>query len=142
MKKVLLGLTVLLSLSMISCKNSEKNSEAVESSESNSTKLMQNALPTYSGEYFYSSDGAVLKGSHFIYAVNIDDLAKELGDRIAPIKKEEYDMVPVVVKGVVEVNPAYERGEKVWEQIITIKEIVSVSDAPAEIDIKIEEKKS
>ncbi|HAT67313.1 MAG TPA: hypothetical protein DCS66_22410 [Flavobacteriaceae bacterium] len=142
MKKVLLGLTVLLSLSMISCKNSEKNSEAVESSESNSTKLMQNSLPSYSGEYFYSSDGAVLKGSHFIYAVTMDDLAKELGDRIAPIKKEEYDMVPVVVKGVVEVNPAYERGEKVWEQIITIKEIVSVSDAPAEIDIKIEEKKS
>ncbi|MBW2937095.1 hypothetical protein KXJ69_03195 [Aureisphaera sp. CAU 1614] len=142
MKKVLLTMTVLLSISMVSCKNSEKNSEAIENNESNSTKLMQNTLPSYAGEYFYSNDGAVLKGTHFIYAVTMDDMAKELGDKIAPIKKEEYDMVPVVVKGVVEVNPAYERGEKVWEQIITIKEIVSVSDAPAEIDIKIEEKKS
>lgn len=142
MKKVLLTMTILLSLSMISCKNSEKNSEVTESIENNSPKLLENRLPAYTGEYFYSNDGAVLKGTHFIYAVTMDDMAKELGDRIAPIKKEEYDMVPVVVKGVVEVNPAYARGEKVWEQIITIKEIVSVSNMPAEIDIKIEEKKS
>lgn len=135
-------MTVLLSLSMISCKNSEKNSDATENNERKSTKLLQNTLPSYTGEYFYSNDGAVLKGTHFIYAVTMDDMAKELGDRIAPIKKEEYDMVPVVVKGVVEVNPAFVRGEKVWEQIITIKEIVSVSNTPAEIDIKIEEKKS
>jgi len=142
MKKVILAFTILLSLSMVSCKNSDKSSEATESSENDSTKLLENKIPSYTGEYFYSKEGAVLKGSHFIYAVTMDDMAKELGDRIAPIKKEEYDMVPVVVKGVVEVNPAYVRGDKVWEQIITIKEIVSVSESPAEIDIKIEEKKS
>ncbi len=135
-------MTVLLSLSIVSCKNSEKNSEVSESEDNNTTKLLSNKTPSYTGEYFYSKDGAVLKGSHFIYAVTMDDMAKELGERIAPIKKEEYDMVPVVVKGVVEVNPAYVRGEKVWEQIITIQEIISVSETPAEIDVKIEENKS
>jgi hypothetical protein len=142
MKKVVLAMTILLSLSIVSCKNSDKNSETSEKGENNTPKIIEGKFKLYSGEYFYSKEGAVLKGSHFIYAVTMDDLAKELGAQIAPIKKEEYDMVPVVVKGLVEANPAFARGEKVWEQIITIKEIVSVSETPAEIDIKIEEKKS
>ena len=69
-------------------------------------------------------------------------MAKELGERISSIKKEEYDMVPVVVIGEVQRNPALDEGKEVWEQIITIKEIVSVGSAPAEADIKIEESKS
>jgi len=142
MKKTLLLLTVMLSISIISCKNSEKNTEVSETENSDTDKLLENKYGSYSGEYFYSKEGAVLKGTHFIYAVTMDEMAEELGERIAPIKKEEYDMVPVRVKGVVDVNPAFVKGEKVWEQIITIKEIISVSEAPAEIDIKIEEKKS
>ncbi|MEZ4875379.1 MAG: hypothetical protein R2793_08005 [Flavobacteriaceae bacterium] len=141
MKKSLFVLTLLLAVStMVSCKNSEGKEET---GDNNSPQLMDsNNFKAFQGEYYYSEDGAVLKGDNFIYAVTMDDLAKELGNKIAPIKKEEYDMVPVVVKGIVEKNPAFERGEKVWEEIITIKEIISVSDAPAAIDVKIEEKQS
>lgn len=124
-----------------SCKNNEGKEPSSQSEES-TQKLMDSKYTSYSGEYFYSLDGAVLKGNSFIYAVTLDEMAKELGAKIATIKKEEYDMVPVVVKGEVTRNPALDEGKEVWEQIITIKEIVSVGNAPAEADIKIEESKS
>ncbi|MEZ4778260.1 MAG: hypothetical protein R2786_02625 [Flavobacteriaceae bacterium] len=142
MKKVLFVVSLLLVVSLQSCKNSESESEATENQETSPKLMESSSYTTYSGEYFYSDEAIVLKGSHFIYAVTRDALAKELGDRIAPIKKDDYDLVPVMVKGVVEKNPAYERGEKVWEEIITIKEIISVSSAPADVDVTIEEKKS
>ncbi len=135
-KSILLSLLI-LALTFGACKNDSKNKEATDQ-----PALTENTYEVYQGEYFYSEDGAVLKGSNFIYAVTLDGMAKELANKIAPVKKEEYDMVPVVVRGVVERNPALDRGQEVWEQIITIKEIVSVGNAPAEADIKIEESKS
>jgi len=50
-------------------------------------------------------------------------------------------MVPVMVRGIVSRNPALDEGQEVWEQIITIKEIVSVGDQPAKVDIKIQDQK-
>jgi len=139
MKKITLLSILSLMLFFVSCKNEgEKAAEAADQ-----PKLMEaSEYPVFTGEYFYSSDGAVLKGSSFIYAVKLDDKAKELSDMIAPIKKEEYDMVPVMVRGVVERNPALDEGQEVWEEIITIKEIVSIGNAPTEADIRIEESKS
>jgi hypothetical protein len=71
----------------------------------------------------------------------MDDMAKELGDRVAEVKNDVYDMVPVMVRGIVTRNPALDQGQEVWEQIITIKEIVSVGDQPAKVDIKIQDQK-
>ncbi len=139
MKNLIVISAVLLSLMLTSCKNSGETSEKGEEA---TPKLMDSKYVLYSGEYFYSSDGAVLKGNSFIYAVTLDDMAEELGKMIEPIKKEEYDMVPVMVKGVVKRNPALDEGKQVWEQIITIKEIVSIGNTPVEADIKIEESKS
>ena len=48
-------------------------------------------------------------------------------------------MVPVMVLGIVTTNPAFEQGQQVWEQIITISDIISIADQPAEAEIKIEE---
>lgn len=135
-KRIFLSL-LLATLVLGACKNDTKEKETADQ-----PALMDSTLPVYEGEYFYSEDGAVLKGANFIYAVTLDDMAKELATKIAPVKKEEYDMVPVMVRGVVERNPALDKGQEVWEQIITIKEIVSVGNAPAEADIKIEESKS
>ena len=50
-------------------------------------------------------------------------------------------MVPVIITGVVSPNPKAET-EEVWEEVITIKEILYVSDKPAKTQIEIEEKKS
>ena len=93
----------------------------------------------YQGEFIYLEDAAVLKGRNFIYGVTLDEKAKELADQVAPVKNEDFDMVAVVVKGVVSKNPNLKAEGEGWEEVITIKEIIAVSDKPAEADIKIEE---
>tara|TARA_R110002124_G_scaffold120895_7_gene279142 strand:+ start:54826 stop:55200 length:375 start_codon:yes stop_codon:yes gene_type:complete len=95
--------------------------------------------PEYAGEFIYTADAAVLKGSNFIYGVALDEMAEELAKRVKPVKRDEFDMVPVVVKGTLKNK---EEGEEGWNEILTITEIVSVSDTPSEADVKIEEKKS
>ena len=137
MKRTFILVLAVVGLSLVACKNETKDQEVTDQ-----PALLDNEFAIYSGEYFYSDDGAVLKGNNFIYAVTLDEMAKELADKIAPVKKEEYDMVPVVVKGVVGKNPALNEGKEVWEEIITIKEIVTVGNTPAGADIKIEESKS
>ena len=103
--------------------------------------ITENVGAAIAGEFYYSEEGAVLKGASFIYAVAMDEMAKELGARVAEVKKEVYDMVPVMVRGTVSRNPALDQGQEVWEQMITIKEIVSVGDQPAAVDIKIQDQK-
>lgn len=75
------------------------------------------------GEFIYTNDAAVLKGDDFIYGVVIDDMTKKLSAKIKPLQREEYDMVPVVIKGIIKPNP----GEG-WEQVVEIKEIIGVSE--------------
>lgn len=121
MKKMLLLLVI--TMTVVACKN--ENSKTSND-------------PQFEGEFIYIDDGAVLKGDTFIYGVTLDDMAKELKDKVAPIKKDDYDMVAVVVKGIVEKKA---EGADTWDEILTITEIVSVSDTPSEADIKIEDKK-
>ena len=95
--------------------------------------------PEYSGEFIYTADAAVLKGSNFIYGVQLDDMASELAAQVQPVKRDDFDMVPVVVKGILKNKSTDEEG---WDQVLTITQIVSVSDTPSEADVKIEEKKN
>ncbi|MDC8000992.1 hypothetical protein POV26_08080 [Aequorivita todarodis] len=130
MKKIILLLV--LSATVFSCKNSEeKNQEAEETPVENVEKIQ-----TYKGD-FISSDGAlVLMGPNFIYGVKRDMLSEGLAKQVAAIKKNDYDMVGVIVKGVVSENTDK---ESEWEEIITIKEIMRVADKPSEVDIKLNE---
>lgn len=124
MKKFLFVCTIVLAFS--ACKNSEEcQPEAVNEAD----------LQTFNGEFIYTNEAAVLKGSQFIYGVSLDCMAEKLAGQIDPVKRDEFDMVPVVVKGIVSKN----EGEG-WDEKVTIYEIVSVSDTPAEADVKIEDK--
>ena len=123
MKKVLF--LFVISIAIASCKNSEEKKTEDTSN-----------MTSYTGEFIYLDDAAVLKGDTFIYGVTMDDMAAELADKVAPVKSDEFDMVEVVVKGVVNPKPD---GTDGWEEIITIKEIVSVSDKPSPADIKFEQ---
>ena len=106
----------------------------VENVEQSGAKVSA-GIPTYRGEFIYSNDAAVLKGNDFIYGVAIDDMSKQLAAQVEPIKNDEFDMVGVVVKGLLSKKEA---GTEGWEDILTIVEIVKVNDKPAEVDIKIE----
>lgn len=123
MKKVFVLFVALLAMS--SCKNKEENKEPIDES----------LLVEIKAEYIYYADAAVLKGTNFIYGVTLDEKAEELAEKIAPVKIDEYDMVPVVVKGIVTPKP---EGQEGWDEVFTIVEIVSVSETPSKPDVKLE----
>lgn len=129
--------TFLIALVLVGCKNSE---ESKETSDNEIAVEDFSKLPMIKGEFIHTGEAAVLKGANFIYAVQLDSMADVLAAQVAPVKKEEFDMVPVVVQGIVGPNPKLAAGEKVWEEIIAIKNIVSVSAVPAQADVKIEDK--
>ena len=137
MKRIFLELA--LSLIVVSCKNNEeKQSESTDETTQVVTGEDIN-IKNYKGEFLYLADGAVLKGSSFIYGVTLNEKAKELAERVKPVKVDSFDMVPVFVKGSVSKKA---EGAEGWEEIITIDEIINVGKKPAEADIKFEEKKS
>jgi hypothetical protein len=86
-------------------------------------------------EFIYLDDAAVLKGKDFIYGVEINRMSKKLAERVEPVKVEEFDMVPVVIKGIIKDKPENEEG---WDKIVVIKKIVSIDDRPSKPDVKIE----
>jgi hypothetical protein len=137
MKKTLLLL--LFIATVVSCNNTKKETE--KETEKETASATNENVRTYRGEFIYTDDAAVLKGNNFIYGVTIDDKSQELADKVSKVEKDDYDMVPVIITGVVSPNPKAET-EEVWEEVITIKEILYVSDKPAKTQIEIEEKKS
>lgn len=140
MKKIIF--VIALSTAFISCKNSEEKAPAETTPAVETESVIDNeGRPNilYKGEFIYLTDGAVLKGENFIFGVKLNEKAFELSKMVAPIKKDEFDMVHVVVKGKMGRKPENEEG---WEQVLTITEIVSVSDTPTTPDVKIEAKKN
>lgn len=113
MKKILILLCCVTLFG--SCKNDTKNEE-VES------ELALESLKEIQAEFIYIQDAAVLKGQSFIYGVVLDDKAKELAEKVKSFKKDQYDMVPVIVKGVVKQNPVKDG----WKEIVEIQEILKV----------------
>ena len=83
MKKIIVLITLFVSLS--ACKNDQKTQL---------TTTANSNLAVYKGEFIFTEGAAVLKGSDFIYGVVVDDKMKELADKVAPAKKDVFDMVP------------------------------------------------
>lgn len=141
MKKLHLILLVVITLA--ACKNNASEQEAATGQETaveNPGKMPKSEakLPRYRGEFIYIDDAAVLKGRDFIYGVKVDETSLALAKMVDKIKQEPYDMVPVIVEGILEDKPA---GQEGWDKILTIKNIVTVSNKPAKADIKIEQTK-
>lgn len=140
MKKILY--LFMITATLISCNNSEeKKDEITEDSAETNKDVVDVRMPVYRGEFILTEEAAVLKGKDFIYGVTLDTMARELAARVAPIKNDEFDMVPVIVSGVVTKNPALAEGKEGWEEVITIKKIINVSARPSEADIKIQDEK-
>ena len=121
MKKIVFLL--IASLALVSC-----NQKSTEDSSSTSYEVIE-------GEFIYLVDAAIIKGDSFIYGVAIDDKMHELATIIKPLQRDEYDMVPVIIKGIINPKPTNEEG---WDYIVTIKEIVEVKAPTADTSIKLE----
>jgi len=132
MKKIIL--ITFLSIVSFSCKEEIKTSKEKES------KVALNSAEEnlYRGDFIFLKDAAVLKGDNFIYGVSVDELSKQLAERVKEVKVSDFDMVPVAVKGKISQK---QEGQEGWDEILTITEIVLVGNSPSKIDVKIEEKK-
>ncbi|WP_299212844.1 hypothetical protein [uncultured Aquimarina sp.] len=115
-------LLIIVTLLIFSCKNEKSTSSSDSDIESSLIR----------GEYILIDNAGVLKGKDFIYGVIIDDMAYELAKKVKPLQREEYDMVPVVIKGIIKPNT-----EDGWPQVVEIKEIVGVSEPTEELPTKI-----
>lgn len=110
---------IILSLVIISCKNGNNASGNEEAS------LIR-------GEFILINDAGVIKGDDFIYGVVLNDLAHQLNDKIKPLQREEYDMVPVVINGIIKKNK-----EEGWPEVVEITEIIGVTEPTSELPTKI-----
>ncbi|MBP2831143.1 hypothetical protein J8281_02990 [Aquimarina sp. U1-2] len=120
MKKLVLLLTI--SLVAIACKQEKSDTDNVEAS------LIR-------GEFIFIDGAAVIMGKDFIYGVRINEATKELAKKVAPLQREEYDMVPVVIKGIIKPNDT--NGVEKWKEIVEIKEIIGVSAPTSKLPTKI-----
>ncbi len=136
MKKILF-FTALIAL-LYSCKDSEEKTNT-ETEVAPIETIADKKVIMYSGDFVYTADAAVIKGANFIYGVKLDSMASELANRVRPIKETDFDMVHVIVIGDVSPKP---EGQEGWDEILTIKEIVSVGNKPAKIDLKLEDSKN
>ncbi len=133
MKQIILML--MLSAAIISCKNSEeKNMDAEQTTTEEATNA--DNLKAFKGDYIDSNGALVLMGNNFIYGVKRNEISDQLSKQVAAVKTNDYDMVNVVVRGIISEN---NDSDSEWEEVITIKEILRVSDKPSEADIKFEE---
>lgn len=104
----------------------------ISSCKKNNSENQTDEVTLIRGEFILIEDAAVIKGNDFIYGVVIDEAALELSEKIKPLQREEYDMVPVVIKGIIKTNP-----NQGWGEVVEIKEIVGVSAPTSELPTKI-----
>lgn len=101
----------------LSCKNDAKPTDT------NTETTSQ--YETFAGMFLYleSEKAAVFQaaGSQ-MYGVVIDDQMLALNKQCKTYKKQDHDMIPVVVRGVKKPNTV----ENAWKEVIEIKEILSV----------------
>ncbi len=131
MKKSVFLLFILTTL--LACKETPKKESKKLLGDKNNVEVTN--TKTYRGEYIHTDEGAVLYGKDFIFGVVLNDKEQELAKKVAPVKKEDLDMIPVVVQGYVNKKKP---GEEGWEDILTITEIVLVGTEPTNPDIKVD----
>jgi len=140
MKKTLL--LIVLMIGITACK--DKETKVVENSVPEIEQKNKPIQKKFKGEFIYVAEqkAAVLKGNSFIHGINLNGKAYELIQEVEKVKKDKYDMIPVVVTGNVSSNNGLKEGEEGWKTVLTIDQIIEVSDSPAAADVKTEDNNS
>ena len=118
-KQITVLASFILIFSIIACKSDSKNQDT-ESNLKQKT-LEQADSNTFKGEFIHVDSAAVLKGNDFIYGVKMDETSKQLIAEVNSLKKDDYDVIDVIVQGQIQKNTA-----EGWDEIITITAIEKV----------------
>ncbi|APU67946.1 hypothetical protein [Christiangramia flava] len=98
---------------------------------------LPDSIQVLKGEFVYGADAAVIRGENFVYGVTLDSMSKKLAEEIAPLKSDDFEMVPVTVKAKIVPNPEQEG----WKEVIEIQQILEIPESISEKDT-IENKKN
>ncbi|MEO2063357.1 MAG: hypothetical protein ABGW97_10270 [Christiangramia sp.] len=97
---------------------------------------LPDSIQVLKGDFVYGADAAVIRGENFVYGVTLDSMSKKLAEEIAPLKSDDFGMVPVTVKAKIVPNPEQEG----WKEVIEIQQILKIPESISEKDT-IENKK-
>ena len=111
---------VLIALFSFSC---DKKQNKVVSNEVFETK--NNDLIILSGDYVFYNNAAVLQTNKNVYGIVINEKVNELNQRLTSIKKDEFDFIPVILKGKLQNKKEDEEGWSVKLEITEIVEIIT-----------------
>lgn len=134
MKKTLITLCLVTFL-LAGCKNEKKEGTQAEETPTENT-LSAKDEDVITGEFYFTEEAAILNNTirGTIYGVVLDSMAKVLADKVEPIKRDEFDMVPVTVKGKIKPNPEKDG----WDEVIEITKIINISKPESDDVIKID----
>ncbi|MDN3595747.1 hypothetical protein [Zunongwangia endophytica] len=116
MKKILC--VFFLTLVCLSCE--EKTEKKVQ--ETTSTETEQDTVPTLIGDFVYADEAALFRGEDFIYNVEIDSLSRSLANQVKAYKTDDFEMVPVKVRGKIKQSP----GQSGIRENLELREIIAV----------------
>jgi len=111
---------ILIALFSFSC---DKKQNEVVSNEVFETK--NNDLIILSGDYVFYNNAAVLQTNKNVYGIVINEKVNELNQRLTSIKKDEFDFIPVILKGKLQNKKEDEEGWSVKLEITEIVEIIT-----------------
>ena len=111
---------ILIALFSFSC---DKKQNKVVSNEVFETK--NNDLIILSGDYVFYNNAAVLQTNKNVYGIVINEKVNELNQRLTSIKKDEFDFIPVILKGKLQNKKEDEEGWSVKLEITEIVEIIN-----------------
>ena len=82
-----------------------------------------NDLIILSGDYVFYNNAAVLQTNNNVYGIIINEKVNELNDKLSSIKKDEFDFIPVILKGRLKNKDKNDEG---WSVKLEITEIVEI----------------
>lgn len=116
MKKIF-GILVFL-LALTSCQDDGRKELMNQKQE----EKVPDSIQVLQGDFVFGADAAVIRGNGFVYGVTIDSMSQKLADEVAPLKSDDFEMIPVTVKAKIVPNPEQEG----WKEVIEIQEIMEV----------------
>ena len=111
---------IFIALFSFSCDTKQSK---VVSNEVNETK--KDDLIILSGDYVFYDNAAVLQTNKSVYGIVINEKVNELNQKLSSIKKDEFDFIPVILKGRLENKSKDEEGWSVKLEITEIVEIIN-----------------
>ncbi len=118
-------LILLLSLFIFSACGGDSREEEVDQA---IPAVAKDSLSIIEAEFIHLADAAVLKGRSFIYGVELDSVGRELVNRVEPLKRDEFEMIPVKVRAKIIKNP----GQNGWDELVQIREILELPEKKAD----------